>query len=147
MMSPLEYLFLALFSSQNPDPSVMDGVHNIEPAAGNATAPISQIIDRDGYFEMRTILMEPRDNTQETLEAPMRITAEWVPVFKIGAPVTLKMDGSEKSYTGKIVRIESTTDDTGTTVQAIAEIDKAKIKGNSDLQPGIMGLATIAAVR
>jgi hypothetical protein len=136
-----------LFSSQSPDPSALDGVHNIEPAAGKATGSVSQIIDRDGHFEMRTILMEPRDSTLETLEAPMRITAEWVPVFKIGTPITVQLDGSGQTYPGKIVRIESTTDSTGTTVQAIAEIDKRKVKNSADLQPGIMGLASMVAVR
>ena len=147
MTSPLEYLFLALFSSQTPDPAVLDGVHKIEPAAGNATTSISQVIDRDGHFEMRTILMEPRDSSVETLEAPMRITAEWVPVFKIGTPVSIQLDGSDKTYPGKIARIESTTDSTGTTVQAIAEIDKNQVKNSASLQPGTMALATMVAVR
>lgn len=145
MTSPLEYLFLALFSSQNPDPSALDGVHKIEPAAGDATS-ISQVIDRNGHYEMRTILMEPRDTSVETLEAPMRITAEWVPIFKIGTPVSIQLDGKDKTYAGKIVRIESTTDATGTTVQAIAEIDKKVVKSSTDLQPGTMGLATMVAV-
>ncbi len=143
MMSPIEYLFFALFSSQNPDPSVADGLNQIAPAAGDARGTISQVIDRDGYFEMRTILMEPRDGSTETLEAPMRITSEWVPVFKIGSPISIQIDGAEQSYAGKIARIESTTDAKGTTIQAIAEIPIAAMKKTTDLKPGMVGLATM----
>lgn len=142
MMTPLEYLFFALFSSQNPDPSLAEGLNSIAPAAGDATANISQVIERNDHFEMRTILMEPRDSNAKTLEAPMRITAEWVPVFKIGTPISVQIDGSDKTYTGKIERIESVTDKSGQVIQAIAAI-----RTNTDLQPGMVGLATMKDLR
>ena len=142
MMTPLEYLFFALFSSQNPDPSLADGLNNIAPAAGDATANISQVVERNDHFEMRTILMEPRDSNSKTLEAPMRITAEWVPVFKIGMPVSVQIDGSDKTYAGKIERIESVTDKSGQVIQAIATIRTA-----TDLQPGMVGMITMEDLR
>src|SRR5690606_20935224 len=122
----------ALLSGQNPDPSLAEGLNSIAPAAGNASSEISQIIERPDRLEMRTILMEPRDNDSDTLEAPVRITAEWVPAFIIGTPVSLQIDGTDKTYTGKISRIESVTDESGQVIQAIATINPDKT-----LEPGM----------
>lgn len=139
MMSPLEYLFFAMMSAHNPDPSAITSMSNFEPAAGTGTPRTITIIEQDGFFEMRTILMEPRDELANKLEAPMRITPEWIPAFQIGAPLSITIDATEQTYDAHIARIESITDASGMTVQVIAEMNRPA----ADLQPGMTALATI----
>lgn len=139
-MSPLEYLFFAMMSTQQPDPA-LSALTQIEPAAGNSSTQSTMVVSRNGHFEMRTILMEPRDRMAEKIEAPMRITPEWVPVFKIGAPISIKIDETNEIYGAKIARIESITDETGLSVQVIAELDKKP----AELQPGMTGVAIMTS--
>lgn len=139
MMSPLEYLFFAMMSSQNPDPSVLTGMNNMEPASGKMAAHNALVVEQNGFFEMRTILMEPHNDMEEKLEAPMRITPEWIPAFKIGAPVSITIDATSKTYDARIARIESITDNTGMTIQVIAEMNRPV----AELQPGMTALATM----
>lgn len=141
MMSPLEYLFFAMMSVQNPDPTALTGMNQVEPAAGpprNIT-----IVEQDGFFEMRTILMEPRDEMAARLEAPMRITPEWIAAFPIGAPLSIKIDATDKTYDAHIDRIVSITDASGITVQVIAELNQPA----ADLEPGMTAMATMAAAK
>lgn len=138
MMSPLEYLFFAMMSAQNPDPSVLTGMNHIEPATGDATTA-TKIIEQNGFFEMRTILMEPHNELAQKLEAPMRITPEWIPAFKIGAPLSIKIDATEKTYPAHIARIVSITDANGLTIQVIAEMDQRV----EELKPGMTAMATM----
>ncbi len=139
MMSPLEYLFFAMMSSQNPDPAMLTGMNNLEPAAGKPATHNALVVEQNGFFEMRTILMEPHDDMAEKLEAPMRITPEWIPAFKIGAPINITIDATSKTYDARIARIESITDNTGMTVQVIAEMTRPV----AELQPGMTALATM----
>lgn len=136
MMSPLEYLFFAMMSTQNPDPAAVDGMKGATPTttAGQHTA----LLDKDGRFEMKTILMEPRDSGNEKLEAPLRILPEWIPAFTIGAPLKIQIDETRKTYDARVSRIESITDSTGMTVQVIAELNKA----TADVEPGMTALAS-----
>ncbi len=138
-MSPLEYLFFAMMSTQQPDPA-LSALTQLEPAAGNASQN-TMVVSRNGHFEMRTILMEPRDRMVEKIEAPMLITPEWMPVFKVGTPVSIKIDETGKSYDAKIARIESITDSAGLTIQVIAELDKKPV----ELQPGMTGVAIMTS--
>jgi hypothetical protein len=141
-MSPLEYLFFAMMSTQQPDPA-LGNLTSIEPAAGKSAVQNTMVVSRNGHFEMPTILMEPRDRMADKIEAPMRITPEWTPVFKVGAPLSIKIDETNKVYDAKIARIESITDETGLTVQVIAELEKKP----AELQPGMTGVAIMTSTQ
>jgi hypothetical protein len=136
MMSPLDYLFLMMMKTKQPDP---DAMSKVEPSSGEIVDSKNIVVAKNGSLEMRTILMEPRNAMSEKLEAPLRITSQWEPMFKIGAPITVKMDQSGQIYTAKVARIETTRDDSGETIQVIAELDK----GEAALQPGLTATATM----
>lgn len=138
MTSPLEYILLMMMTT--PDPSAAASVSKIEPASGNPQAQQESFIVREsGDIAMRTILMEPRDMMTERLEAPVKIPPELIPSFKIGTPLKIKIDATGKSYDAKIVRIESITDETGSSVQVITALNKRP----AELEPGMVGTAVI----
>lgn len=138
MMSPLEYLFVMMMKTNNPD---ANSLSNIEPTSGEAVAedhnPI--VINKNGHIEMRTILMQSEDPAQEILEVPLRITKDWVPMFKIGAPVSLRVDENGKTYNAKVDRIVTVKDGSGETVQAIAALARA----DAALKPGQTATAVL----
>lgn len=130
MMSPLEYLFLMMMKTQNPDP---DSLSQVEPASGEAVIDHNQVIvNKDGRIEMRTILMQSQDSSEDNLEAPLRITKQWEPMFKIGAPLTIKIDESGQTYNARVSRIVTVRDEGGETMQVIARMSRAE----TALQPG-----------
>lgn len=141
MASPLEYLLLMMMSTPGTG-DLPANVAHIEPASGDAKAEVL-VVDRNGSLHMRTILMEPRDTAAEKLEAPVRITPEWVPSFKIGSKVDVMIDETGKTYAAKVNRIESITDASGQSVQVILEMNKAK----EALQPGMTGTATLSTIQ
>ena len=115
-------------------------LNRVEPATGSAvlaTEPVT--IDKTGRLEMRTILMEAYDPTTEKLEAPLRITSQWEPMFKIGNPLEIKVDDSGKSYNATITRIEKIRDEDGESIQVIATMGKP----DAVLQPGLTATATM----
>lgn len=138
MMSPLEYLFVMMMRTNNPDP---DALNRVEPANGAAsimtTEPVT--VNKSGRLEMRTILMEAHDPSADKLEAPLRITSQWEPMFKIGAPLEIKLDDTGKSYNATISRIEKIRDENGETIQVIATMGKPDVT----LQPGLTATATM----
>ena len=140
MMTALEYLLLVMMTSQ-PDASGM-ALQEIEPSSGDPVTRESLQIHNDGRVAMRTILMEPRDMMAEKLEAPVRITPDLVPMFKIGTPLSITVDDTGTAYRAKIARIENITDATGSSVQVIAELDRKP----EELQPGMTGTAVMTAV-
>lgn len=137
MMSPLEYLFVMMMKTGHPD---AEALNRVEPASGEVQADTrAMVVNKSGRVEMRTILMEPRDSASEKFELPMRITADWEPLFKIGAPVAVVMDKSGKHYPAHISRIETIRDENGQSIQAIAQMAGA----DAALQPGMMATATL----
>ncbi|MDB5491234.1 MAG: hypothetical protein JWO78_1083 [Micavibrio sp.] len=137
MMSPLEYLFVMMMRTNNPD---ADSLNRVEPALGSALMPTEPVkIDKTGRLEMRTILMEAHDPTIDKLEAPLRITPQWEPMFKIGNPLEIKIDDSGKSYNATISRIEKIRDENGESIQVIATMGKP----DAVLQPGLTATATM----
>lgn len=142
MTSPLEYLLLMMLSTQ-PDASNATLLSHIEPASGNPRDMESFVIQDDGRITMRTILMEPQNMMTERLEAPVKIPPEWVPSFKIGTPLKIRIDATGKAYDAKIVRIESITDETGESIQAIVALKNRP----EELQPGMVGTATVTSVQ
>lgn len=142
MPSPLEYLLLMTLSAQ-PNALAADMLANIEPASGNAKDTESFVIQDNGHVTMRTILMEPQNMMSEHFEAPMKIPPEWVPSFTIGTPLNVKIDATGKTYAAKVVRIESITDEHGSTIQVISALKKRP----EELQPGMVGTATVTAIR
>ena len=140
MMSALEYLLLVMMTSQ-PDPSGMT-LQKIEPSSGDPVTRESLQIHSDGHVAMRTILMEPRDMMAEKLEAPVRISPDLVPMFKIGTPLSITVDETGTAYMAKISRIENITDAAGSSVQVIAELDRKP----EELQPGMTGTAIMTAI-
>jgi hypothetical protein len=137
MMSPLEYLFVMMMRTNHPDG---DALNNVEPATGNAVVEIDPVtVNKTGRLEMRTILMEAHDPTAEKLEAPMRITSQWEPMFKIGSPLEIRIDDTGKSYNATISRIEKIRDESGESIQVIATMGKP----DTVLQPGLTATATM----
>lgn len=139
MMSTLEYMLLMMMTAQ-PDPSAVS-MSKIEPSSGDPLTRETLVVQSNGRIEMQTILMEPRDMMAERLEAPIRITPDLVPLFKIGAPLTVMVEGTSSGYPAKIARIESITDATGLSVQVIAELDKK----TEELKPGMIATAVMSA--
>ena len=86
--------------------------------------------------------MEPRDIMAEKLEAPVKVPPEWLPSFKIGMPLTITIDENNKVYDAKVVRIESITDETGSSIQVIAALDKPPV----ELAPGMVGTALVTSI-
>lgn len=139
MMSPLEYLFVMMMRANHPDPETMN---QVEPASGQASVSRDPLmINKGGHIEMRTILMEPRDATAEKLEAPLRIMPQWEPMFKIGSPIAITIDESGKTYNAKVSRIETIKDESGQSMQVIAEMTKSDVA----LQPGQTATAMITS--
>lgn len=137
MMSPLEYLFVMMMRTNNPDG---DTLNKVEPAVGTAVTEADPVaINKTGRLEMRTILMEAHDPTSEKLEAPIRITSQWEPMFRIGAPMDVKLDDNGKSYNATISRIEKIRDENGESIQVIATMGKS----DAVLQPGQTATATM----
>ena len=137
MMSPLEYLFVMMMRTNHPDG---DALNQVEPAMGSAVMPTEPVrIDKTGRLEMRTILMEAHDPTTDQLEAPLRITSQWEPMFKIGSPLEIKVDHSDRSYNATITRIEKIRDEDGESIQVIATMGKP----DAMLQPGLTATATM----
>ncbi len=140
MMSSLEYLLLMMMTSQ-PDPSAAGALSKIEPSTGDPLTRETFVIQDDGRMAMQTILMEPRDIMAEKLEAPIRISPDLVPLFKIGTPLSVTVGETSATYKATITRIESITDETGLSVQAIADLEKKP----EELKPGMMATAIMAA--
>lgn len=141
MMSPLEYLFFAMMSTQSPDVAAISNIHHIEPATGSSMESRKIMTGESGFFELRTILVQPHNELEKKLEAPMRITPEWIPSFAIGAPVTITIDKTGKTYPAHINRIVSITDADGVTIQVIAVLNHPA----EELKPGMTALATMDA--
>jgi hypothetical protein len=138
MMSPLEYLFVMMMKTQNPDP---DSLAKVEPASGVAVVDRNQIVvNKEGRIEMRTILMQSQDSSEDTLEAPLRITKQWEPMFKIGAPLAIRIDESGQTYNARVSRIVTVRDDEGETTQVIARMSGTE----AALQPGLTATAIMA---
>lgn len=137
MMSPLEYLFVMMMRTNHPDG---EALNKVEPATGSAVIHSEPVtINKAGRLEMRTILMEAHDPAAEKLEAPLRITSQWEPMFKIGSPLEIKIDDSGKSYNATVSRIEKIRDEDGESIQVIATMGKP----DALLQPGLTATATM----
>ena len=144
-MSPLEYLFFTMMSVQSADPAAL-AVTRIEPASGDPIARQSMAINDEGHLQMKTILMEPRDLSAHNLEAPLRITAEFLPWFKIGADLDVTLDESGQTYSANVSRIERVTDSQGETIQVILEMAQDASKA-PEIQPGMTGIARLTKVQ
>lgn len=142
MTSPLEYLLLMMLSTQ-PDGSSAGVLSRVEPAAGNPTDRESFLLQEDGHVTMRTILMEPQNLMTERFEAPVKIPPEWLPSFKVGMPLEIEIDATGRTYDARIIRIESITDETGSSIQVITALKNRP----EELQPGMVGTATIKSVQ
>jgi hypothetical protein len=130
MPSPLEYLLLLTVTGTDPG---LD-LNRIAPAAGDAATPPAIVMEENGTITMKTILMEPSGTVMSPrLEAPVRITPDLVPLFKINHPVILTLDETGATQTAKVARIVSVTDSSGQTIQAILELDRT----TDALQPGM----------
>jgi hypothetical protein len=141
MMSALEYLLLMMMTSQ-PDASATATLTKIEPSSGDVLSRESFVIKNNGQIAMRTILMEPRDMMAEKLEAPVRISPDLLPLFKVGSPLSITVDDTGAAYKARIARIESITDASGSSIQVIAELDRKP----EELQPGMIGTAIMTAL-
>lgn len=141
MTSPLEYLLLMMLSTQ-PDASHAGVLSRVEPASGNPVDRESFLIQEDGRITMRTILMEPQNLMTERFEAPVKIPPEWLPSFKVGTPLDVHVDATGKTYEARIIRIESITDETGSSVQVITALKNRP----AELEPGMVATATIKSV-
>lgn len=127
--------------STQPDMAGSALLHDIEPAAGNPQHREVQsfTIGEDGRFSMRTILMEPQNMLSEKLEAPVRVPPEWVPWFKVGMEMEIEIDATGRKYPARVVRIQTITDENGSSTQIIAAMQARP----DDLQPGMVGTATL----
>lgn len=139
MPSPLEYLFLMMMTAPGGADQTGKSMAGINPAAGDSPTYESMTVDPDGTFHIRTILMEPREIMSDRLEAPLRITPDWIPWFKIGTDMDITIDETGQTHPVKIIRIESITDAQGTTVQVILDAGRR----NDALQPGMTATARV----
>jgi hypothetical protein len=143
MPSPLEYLLLMMMSGPDAAADAAHGLNRINPATGDATIRESILMEDSGTMTMKTILMEPPGTeTAKTLEAPVRITPDLVPSFKINQPVILTIDETGSRHVGRVARIESITDESGQIIQVILELSAMP----ESLQPGMTATARMQTI-
>src|SRR5690606_18918172 len=87
------------------------------------------------YTRTDRVLLEVASN--ETLQAEFLIPSKWLRWINIGAPVSVTIAETERTYTAKITRIHGEVDPVSQSIQIIAALDSYQ----DPLLPGMSGRA------
>ena len=89
------------------------------------------------YTRTDRVLLEVA--SKEALQAEFLIPSKWLRWVNIGAPITITISETEKTYTARIQRIHGEVDPVSQSIQVIATLDPY----NDPLLPGMSGSAVI----
>lgn len=89
------------------------------------------------YTRTDRVLMEVASN--EPLQAEFLIPSKWLRWVNVGAPVTIRINETEKTYAARITRIHGEVDPVSQSIQIIATLDPYQ----DPLLPGMSGQATL----
>ncbi len=89
------------------------------------------------YTRTDRVLLEVASN--DTLQAEFLVPSKWLRWINIGAPVSITVNETEKTYTAKIERIHGEVDPVSQSIQMVATLDPYQ----DPLLPGMSGKAVI----
>lgn len=89
------------------------------------------------YTRTDRVLLEVA--SEEPLQAEFLVPSKWLRWVNIGAPISITISETEKTYTAKISRIHGEVDPVSQSIQMIATLDNYQ----DPLMPGMSGKATI----